>query len=105
MKNQRYNGQLKNALTNSSLSILDARGLLNQLLIDNPELIRFTTDKMDDSITYYKNDYEKFERALNKDISTPSEIKPPELDRGIFEQGSKYTLKVITDIQNYGSKT
>ncbi len=101
---QRYNGQLQNALVKSNLSILDARGLIDQLLMDNRDLIRFNLDKLNDAIIYYKNDYEKFERALNKDISTPSELKSPELDRGILVFGSEYALKVIQSIQSHASK-
>ncbi|MBE8718175.1 hypothetical protein [Cellvibrio polysaccharolyticus] len=101
---QRYNSQLQNALVNSNLSILDSRELLNQLLMNNSDLIRFTPEKLDESIVYYKNDYENFERALNKEISTPSTLKTPELDRGILEEGSNYAMKVIQSIQNYASK-
>lgn len=101
---QRYNGQLQNALTNTNLSILDAHGVFNQLLMDNRDLIRFAPDKLSEAITYYKNDYAIFERALNKDISTPSVLKKPELDRGILEAGSNYAMRVIQEIQNYASE-
>lgn len=100
---QRLNGQLQGALGRSNESILNSQDLMNRLLTDNPELIRFSPNKIDEAISYYQKDYEKFERALNGELSIPSVLKTPDMDSEALEIGSNYALKVIQNIQHYGS--
>lgn len=100
---QEYNHKLQGALENTDASILNSQGLLKKLLTENTDLIRFSTNKLDEAMAFYKSDYEKFERALNKDFSVPAVDKAPELEWGILEIGSKHALKAIDEIQNYVS--
>lgn len=99
---QRLNGQIQGTLGKSDTSVLDSQALLNRLLSDNPDLNRFNANKMDEAISFYKQDYEKFERALNGEISTPTIQKEPDLFEGVIISLDKsYATSVIKNIQNH----
>ncbi len=102
---QNYNLQLQGELTGSSNSILNSQGMLNRLLHQNAEFIRFTPDKLEQALAFYQHDYEKFQRALNGDFSTVTtqemklEISPDEL-----EKANRNAFNLINEIQNYLSE-
>lgn|GEM_PF-798818 len=99
---QRLNGQIQGALGELDTSILDSQALLNRLLIDNPELNRFSPNKIDEAISFYKQDYANFERAINGELSTPTFQKDPDLFEGVtMDLDSNYTTTVIKNIQSY----
>lgn len=99
---QRLNGQIQGALGESDTSILDSQVLLNRLLIDNPELNRFSPNKIDEAISFYKQDYAKFELALNGELSTPTFQKEPDLFEGVtMDLDRNYAETVIKNIQSY----
>lgn len=100
---QHLNSQLQSFLKKSDVSILNSQGLLNGLLMETPELIRFTPNKLSEALEYYKQDYVRFDRALNGELSSPSILPDPELDKEQLLAGSKIALKVITDIKQYVS--
>lgn len=100
---QEYNHKLQDVLENTNKSILDSQGTLKKLLAENTDLIRFLPHKLDEAMAFYKSDYEKFERALNKDFSVPAVAKEPEVEWDILAVGSNHALKVIEEIQSYVS--
>lgn len=101
---QRYNNQLQHTLNAAGLSVLDARGVITQLLMQHTDLIRFGPDKLEDAFIFYKKDFEKFERALNKDFSRPSQNNEPILDGTLIAAGRDYAMKVIEEINTYLNK-
>lgn len=99
---QRLNGQIQGALGKSDTSVLDSQVLLNRLISDNPDLNRFSANKIDEAISFYKQDFEKFERVLNGEISTPTAQKEPDLFEGvIMDLDKNYATSVIKNIQNH----
>lgn len=98
---QLYNKQLQNTLNDAGLSILDARGVVTQLLAQHTDLIRFQPDKLDDAFTFYKRDFEKFERVLNKDFSGEPHSGEPVLDGALLSVSRNYAIKVIGEIDSY----
>ncbi len=98
---QRYNEQFQNVLQSTGLSVLDSTGVINKLLMENTDLIRFNPEKVNDALTFYQKDFERFERALHKDFSMPDIKQFLELDSHGLDIGHHYALKVIEQIQNY----
>lgn len=98
---QLYNKQLQNTLNDTGLSILDARGIVTQLLTKHTGLIRFQPDKLDEALTFYKRGFEKFERALNKSFSGEPQSGEPMLDGILLTVGRNYAIKAIEGIDSY----
>jgi len=94
---QVYNTQLQDLLKKANLSVLSARGPITQLLLQNTDLIKFSSNKIGEALDFYQKDFDRFTKVLNKEFNPP-EIKF-EIDRRILSQGSAYALKVIEHIQ------
>ncbi len=101
---QRYNNQLQHILNAAGLSVLDARGVITQLLMQHTDLIRFSPDKLDEALIFYKKDFENFERALNKDFSRSAQNDEPNIDSTLIDTGRDYAMKVIGEITSYLSR-
>ncbi|MBC6906717.1 hypothetical protein DWB84_14790 [Saccharophagus sp. K07] len=101
---QLYNNQLQATLNATGLSVLDARGVITQLLTQHTDLIRFSPDKLEDAFIFYKQDFENFERALNKDFYRPSQSNEPNIDSTLIDTGRNYAMNVIEEINSYLSK-
>lgn len=98
---QRMNAQIQGALEVSGTSILDSQSRLNRVLVGSPELQRFDPKKIDEAISFYKQDYAKFERALNGELSTPTPQKEQDLYEGpVRDIDGNYAATVIQNIQS-----
>lgn len=98
---QLYNSQLQSTLSDRGISVLNARGVVTQLLTQHTDLLRFSADKMDDAFNYYDKASKSFERALHKDFSSPSQNNEPIIDGTLIDTGRDYALKIIEEISNY----
>ncbi|WP_039913667.1 hypothetical protein [Cellvibrio mixtus] len=98
---QRYNEQFQSIIQSTGLSVFDSGGVINKLLIENTDLIRFNPEKINDALAFYQKDFEKFERALHKDFSSSGAQQLYTLDSQGLDVGRDYALKVIEQIQNY----
>lgn len=98
---QNLNNQLQDVLKSTNLSVLNSSGLINKLLVQNVDLIRFEPNKLDEAFSYYQQDFSRFEKILNKDYSVYQIKSQPLLDNKILDIGRNYAVKVIEDIQRY----
>lgn len=98
---QQYNIQLQKSLYGTGLSVLDARSTVTQLLTQHTDLIRFSPDKLDQAFTFYKNDSESFEKALNKEFGVAVDSVELEINSTLLDVGRDYAEGVIEDIENH----
>ena len=101
---QAFNQQLVNTFNSSTLSLLDSGSLVKRMLVEQPDLIRFNANKIDDALQYYRDDFLLYEKALNRDSVLPApEWKDPlsELDKKVFAASKDYALKIMGEIQGY----
>ena len=101
---QQYDNQLRLSLDATGASVLDSRGVITQLLTQHTDLIRFNLDKLDEVFTFYKRDFENFEKALNKEFGTQVESAAIEIDDTLLEIGSNYAVSVIDAIDRHLGK-
>lgn len=101
---QQYDNQLRLSLDATGASVLDSRGVITQLLTQHTDLIRFNLDKLDEAFTFYKKDFENFEKALNKEFGTQVESAGIEIEDTLLEIGSNYAVSVIDAIDRHLGK-
>jgi len=100
---QAYNKDLQGMLKATGISVLDAGPMMTNLLSKHSDLIKFTPDKINDAISFYKNDFDVYQDFVKNGFRPPEE-KRVEYDTTPLEEGHSYALKVIGEIQNYVSK-
>ena len=96
---QLYNNQLQRSLNATGQSLLNARDSATALLTQHPDLIRFGPDKLDEAFDSYKQDFQAFGRALNKEFHLPTESYKPKLGRAVLDIGRDYAMNVIKEIE------
>ena len=103
---QAFNQQLIGTFKSSENSFLDAGSLIKRMLVEQPDLIRFSANKIDEALAFYRNHNAQYDKALNRDYYEPEpKWKDPltDDDRKIFAASKNYALKVITEIQGYAT--
>jgi len=103
---QAFNQQLVSTFKSSALSLLDSVSLIKRMLVEQPDLIRFNANKIDEALQYYRDDFAHYEKALNRDSVLPApEWKDPlsELDKKVFAASKNYALKIMAEIQGYAA--
>jgi hypothetical protein len=101
---QAFNQQLIGTFKSSENSFLDAGSLIKRMLVEQPDLIRFSANKIDEALTFYRNHNAQYDKALNRGYYEPEpKWKDPltDDDRKIFAASKSYALKVIAEIQGY----
>ncbi len=98
---QKYNNELRSSIAASNSSILDSGGIIKKLLIDNSDLVRFTSDKVDEALSFYKQDLANFQKVLKQDYSQPEYVVQSPINKSGIELGSEYAMNVIKQIQSY----
>jgi hypothetical protein len=103
---QAFNQTLLSTLTSSNISLLNAGSIIKRLIVEQPDLIQFSSSKIDEALDYYSADYSLYEKALNRPSVLPTEKTNYTIfdnQTQIFEASQKYALKVIDEIQGYVS--
>lgn len=101
---QAFNQQLISSFKSSENSFLESGSLIKRMLAEQPDLIRFGANKIDEALAFYRDNNTQYDKALNRGYYEPTpEWKDPltEDDRKIFAASKNYALKVITEIQGY----
>lgn len=98
---QKYNNELRSSIAASNSSVLDSGGIIKKLLIDNSDLVRFTSDKVDEALSFYKQDLVNFQKVLKQDYSQPEYVVQSPINKSGIELGSEYAMNVIKQIQSY----
>src|SRR5690606_197925 len=99
---QAFNQKLLSIFTSSNISFLNSEALIRREITAHPDLIRFSADKIDEALAYYREDDADYEKALNRDFSLPEEERKLSIfdnQKEITEAGKQYALKVIGEIQ------
>lgn len=100
---QDYNKDLQGMLKATKISVLDAGSMMKNLLTKHTDLIRFSPDKINDAISFYKQDFDTYQDFVKNGFQPPEE-KIIEYDTSPLTQGHNYAMKVIEEIQSYVSK-
>ncbi len=95
---QKYNNELRSSIAASNSSVLDSGGIIKRLLIDNSDLVRFTSDKVDEALSFYKQDLSNFQKVLKQDYSQPEYLVQSPIDKSGIELGREYAMNVIKQI-------
>lgn len=98
---QKYNNELRVGITASNSSVLDSGGIIKKLLTDNSDLVRFSPDKVDEALSFYKQDLANFQKVLKQDYSQPEYVVQSPINKSGIELGSEYAMNVIKQIQSY----
>ena len=93
---QNYNNQLQDMLKKTNLSVLNAIGPITKLLIENTDLIRFSPDKINEALSFYQKDFDRFTKVLNKEFNPP--VSKFEINRDILSIGSAHAEALIEQI-------
>ena len=78
--------------------------VIKRIIVEQPDLVRFSFDKIDEALEFYREDYSQYEKALNRESVLPEEERKYAIFDNqiqIFEVSKKYALKVIDEIQGY----
>lgn len=103
---QAFNQQLVSTFKSPALSLLDSASQIKRMLVEQPDLIRFNANKIDEALQYYRDDFLLYEKALNRGFVLPApEWKDPlsELDKKVFAASKDYALKIIREIEGYAA--
>ena len=103
---QAFNQELLGILTSSNNSLLNVGSVIKRIIVEQPDLVRFSFDKIDEALEFYRKDYSQYEKALNRESVLPEEERKYAIfdnQTQIFEVSKKYALKVIDEIQGYVS--
>lgn len=101
---QALNQKMISTFKSSSFSMVDAGSLIKRMIAEQPNLIRFAPNKIDEALEYYRKDSSLYDKALNRESTLPEEeriIPTSEIDQKIFAASKSYALKVINEIQGY----
>ena len=101
---QVFNQTLMNGLKFPTASLLTSESLIMRGLMEQPDLIRFGSDKIREALEFYRQDDVLYDQALNRPSVLP---EPPaigvisDVDQKVFDASKQYALKVIGEIQGY----
>lgn len=65
----KLNNQLTGELSGSGRSLLDSEPVFRRLLVEHSELIRFSPQKLNDALDYYRADFSSFKKVLAQDYA------------------------------------
>lgn len=100
---QKYNNELRGSIAASNSSVLNSGSIIKKLLMDNSDLVRFTPDKVDEALTFYKQDFSNFQKVLKQDYSQPEYLVQSPIDKNGIELGSEHAMNVIRQIKSHAS--
>lgn len=101
---QTYNKELQEKLKLTHLSVLNAGSIMTGLLSKHTDLIKFSPNKINDALSFYRQDFDTYQDFVTNGY------RPPEDRQIIYDttpltEGHNYALKVIEEIQNYVSNS
>lgn len=101
---QAFNQKLVGIFKSSNISILDAGSLIRRTMVEQPDLIRFTPNKIDEALQFYRADDLSYQKLLNRGFYEPQPewVDPlSEINEQLFTASKSYALKVIGEIEGY----